>query len=127
MTMTITKKAIATFREMLRLEEGCDCQDGSCKACRAWWDEHRVLHAELGLRPWEYPAVEWPGSECPYPPNSPAAERWEPDLAAQSRWAQLERAAQGRSTTARAAHGAARRAARKAAKRRAKHREPALT
>src|SRR5262245_33695160 len=53
-----SKLALKTFREMLALERQCECSDGKCPACRAWWNQHRILHHELELPPWIYPAVE---------------------------------------------------------------------
>jgi len=84
--------ALATFKEMLQLECECECDDGECEACREWWEKHRVLLHELELPPWSYPAVERPGSPCPYPEGSAQARIWEPDHEAQARWARLEAA-----------------------------------
>jgi hypothetical protein len=78
---------------MLGLENDCSCPDYSCTACKQWWVEHRNLHRELGLTPWQYPAVEAPGTPCPFPPDSPAARDWQPDYEAEARWGQLFQAA----------------------------------
>jgi len=83
------RSAVLIFRRMLRLAADCTCQDHSCTACRQSWVEHRNLHRELELPPWCYPAVERPGTPCPFPPSSSMAKTWEPDVEAQARWGRL--------------------------------------
>jgi hypothetical protein len=39
-------------------------------------DAHSALHDALGLKPWEWPAIEHPDSVCPYPAGSAAARHW---------------------------------------------------
>jgi hypothetical protein len=85
-------RALTTFRQMLKLEAQCDCRTGKCDACREWWDKHRILMRELELPPWCYPAVERPGTPCPFPEGSAMARSWQPDYEAQARWRRLERA-----------------------------------
>jgi hypothetical protein len=84
--------ALTTFKQMLALERQCDCDDGKCIACREWWGRHRILMRELALPPWCYPAVERPGTPCPFPKGSAMAKTWQPDLEAQARWTRLEQA-----------------------------------
>jgi hypothetical protein len=84
--------ALTTFKQMLALERQCDCDDGKCIACREWWGRHRILMRELELPPWCYPAVERPGTPCPFPKGSAMAKSWQPDREAQARWTRLEQA-----------------------------------
>src|SRR5262249_55603802 len=65
-----TAEAIEAFRRMHALESQCTCTadvEESCAACDAWWDHHRVLFHELRLKPWEFPAVQIPGTPPTYP------------------------------------------------------------
>ena len=78
---------------MLRLEADCTCQNHSCTACKQWWVEHRNLHRELELNPWDWPCVERPGTRPPYPKGSPADQTYEPNYEGQARWARFEQAA----------------------------------
>jgi len=77
-----SKLALTTFRQMLKLDAQCDCDDGGCDACRGWWEKHRILMRELELPPWCFPCVERPGS----------AVEGDPDYEAEARWRRLERA-----------------------------------
>lgn len=70
-----SKLALTTFKQMLKLEGQCDCDDRKCIACREWWEKHHILHRELELPPWCYPAVEQPDTPCPFPEGSPMARR----------------------------------------------------
>jgi hypothetical protein len=58
-----------------------------------WWSHHSILVRELRLKPWQWPAVEHPDAQCPYPVGSYAAQHWQPNLKAQARYRELERAA----------------------------------
>jgi hypothetical protein len=88
---------------MRNLETLCSCDpidwEGAywkrqlCPACEVWWEHHSILHDELRLRPWEWPAIETPGALPCYPEGSPAALAWKPDLEAQARYRALEKAA----------------------------------
>ena len=73
---TFSAKALATFREMFKLESECTCTDDAdedfCAACYARWDLEKVLLDELKLKPWQFPAVEIPGTPPIYPKGSPA-------------------------------------------------------
>jgi hypothetical protein len=95
MAETFTPRALGAFHSMLKAEVTCNCEDGlgKCDACMAWWHWHRILHAELGLRPWQYPAIEKPGTASPFPAGSEADQGWSPDFTAQDRWRALRRAA----------------------------------
>jgi hypothetical protein len=96
----ITPLAIAAFQRMQQLEEECTCEEidwggeywkhESCAACEEWWHHHATLHDELKLRPWEWPAVEHPEAESPYPEGSNADRNWKPDLEARERYRLLE-------------------------------------
>ena len=37
------------------------------------------FYRELGQKPWQWPCVEDPRDECPYPKGSVAAEQWRRD------------------------------------------------
>ena len=98
----ITPRAIAAFRKMQRLEMKCTCapdwegkyfEHEQCRACDQWFRQHRILHGELNLQPWQWPAIENPDAVSPYPPGSEAALNDKPDLEAQERCRMLERAA----------------------------------
>jgi hypothetical protein len=55
----ITKLAVDIFDTMDALAQRCTCAPDAtvrCDACEEWWTHHRTLHAELKLRPWEWPA-----------------------------------------------------------------------
>jgi hypothetical protein len=65
---TITPTALAAFRKMQRLERRCTCGDdghGDCPACEEWWRQHSILHGELRLKPWQWPAYLPPGDAEP--------------------------------------------------------------
>jgi len=99
MTKKITPEALTVFRRMQALEEQCTCTEPDwegdlydyefCPACEKWWDEHKRLHALLGMKPWQFPCVENP--DAAYDPNNAAFA--EPDLEAQRRYRELEKAA----------------------------------
>ena len=91
---------------MQALEDACTCPpidwagehwkhrpDRPCVACEEWQRAHNVLHDELGLKPWEWPAVEHPESVCPYPAGSPAAAQWQRDERGVALYRELEEAA----------------------------------
>ncbi len=92
-------KALAAFREMQRLKNQCTCdepdwdgkywQHEECAACAAWSKQHSILWDELNLLPHEWPAVENPDAESPYPPDSYAAQKQRPDFEAQARYRAL--------------------------------------
>ena len=73
---TYSAKALALFREMVKLESQCTCTDDTdedfCAACCARWDLGKVLFDELKLKPWQFPAVEIPGTPPAWPKGSPA-------------------------------------------------------
>ena len=62
----ITPAAVAAFRAMQ-----------AATTAEAYWDAHSVLHRELGLKPWHWPAIEHPDDQCPYPAGSTAAAEWQ--------------------------------------------------
>jgi hypothetical protein len=76
----VTPEALAAFRTMQRLERRCTCKDDNndCPACVQWGEQHSILHSELQLKPWQWPAYEHPDdAELPSPehgdPGGPAA------------------------------------------------------
>ena len=56
-TTVVTPRATELFAAMGKLR--CVCCNGhsSCPACDEWWRLHAELHAELNLKPHEWPAV----------------------------------------------------------------------
>src|SRR5262245_42848165 len=74
---TVTPRAIEAFRKMQHVWQACTCPHRQpCAACEEWWQAHSVLHRELRLPSWWWPAVEPPDAECPYPAGSEAAKWW---------------------------------------------------
>jgi hypothetical protein len=73
----ITAEAVEIFRRMRAVRNGSD----------AWWALHAELHDALGLRPWQWPAIEHPKSKCVYPPSTGGAA-WYPHAVAL--WQELE-------------------------------------
>jgi hypothetical protein len=81
----ITPAAIEAFRRMEAIECTCEPIDWSekywerapCSGCDRWWEHHSTLHGELQLKPWHWPAFEYPEEKCPYPAGSGAAEHWQ--------------------------------------------------
>ena len=61
----ITPAAVEAFKRM-----------EAAKTSDAWWAAHSILHDELQLPPWEWPAFEIPGEHCPYPAGTHAARQW---------------------------------------------------
>jgi hypothetical protein len=87
-TPTVTSRALEIFAEMEKCERarrgaaGCTIDDTGfcleeCKPCAQWRDLCNALHQELGLQPWEWPAV----SHCPFPPGTPPARAWSREIA----------------------------------------------
>ena len=74
----ITPAALAAFRRMQALVSQCTCTPThkDCPACADWWDLHSQLEAELRCKVWQFPAIEHPDDECPYPPGTGAAQWW---------------------------------------------------
>jgi hypothetical protein len=97
-----TSEAIVAFLRMQEVEQQCTCKpidyDGpvrerQCDACLEWWRLHSILHGELRLRPWQWPAIEDPESPNPFPAGSPAAASWSRDETACQRYLELDDAA----------------------------------
>jgi hypothetical protein len=98
----ISDAALDAFQTMQQLEHRCECPErdwagdysnfAECRACDTWWEQHGILHRELRLPPWQYPAVEHPDAENPWPAWANAAARWQPDREAQARYRELEKA-----------------------------------
>jgi hypothetical protein len=98
----ITPLAIRLFTEMAAISCTCAPCDGGdehwerheeCAGCKTWRKLHGLLHQELGCRPWEWPCIRPPETECTYPPDSPADQTWRPEEQAQRLWRILEQAA----------------------------------
>ena len=70
-----TPAALEAFRKMVVLENKCTCTDDGeepCAVCDQWWAQNSILCNELWLKPWQFPAVEAPGTVSPYDRDSPA-------------------------------------------------------
>ena len=101
--LQITPLAISLFTEMAAISCTCAPRDWGgkywvhkqCAGCEKWWELHARLHDELRCRPWEWPCIQSPKAECPYPPGSPAAQSWRPNERAQQMWHALAEAARG--------------------------------
>jgi hypothetical protein len=63
----------------------CKSSDPGCRACAERWRLHGALHSELGMKPWQWPALP----QNPYPPSSAAAKLWQPDPEALALWEAL--------------------------------------
>ena len=61
----ISPEAVGAFKRM-----------EAAKTSDEWWAAHSILHDELKLKPWEWPAFEVPGADCPYPAGTHAARYW---------------------------------------------------
>jgi hypothetical protein len=75
---TVTFAALEAFRKMQRLERRCTCDDDhrECPACEKWWQQHSILHDELRLKPWQWPAYQYPDDTESLPES---AQTFEPD------------------------------------------------
>src|SRR5262245_30492549 len=99
--LQITPLAIRLFTEMAAVSCTCEARDWGgkywehkqCAGCERWWELHAGLYDELRCRPWEWPCIQSPEAECPYPPGSPAAQSWRPNERAQQMWQALAGAA----------------------------------
>jgi hypothetical protein len=83
----ITPLAIRLFTEMAAISCTCAPCDGGdehwgheeCAGCKTWWKLHGRLHQELQCRPWQWPCVQAPETERPYPPGSSTDQNWQPN------------------------------------------------
>jgi hypothetical protein len=98
----ISDAALTAFERLQALELLCSCPPRNghdeywkfepCAACDGWWDEHNILHREIGAKPWEWPCVQSPAVQNPWPEGSYMDSKWEPNVEAQERYRQLEAA-----------------------------------
>ena len=77
----ITPQAIQLFEKLRR-----------CRSDERWSELHARLHDELHCRPWEWPCVEDPHTEYPYPSFTNAHRSWRPNERAQQTWKVLDQA-----------------------------------
>jgi hypothetical protein len=70
----LTAEAIQIFKEMIAID--CTCGGEACPACQKHLELDAALGTELGLKPWQFPALVYPGTE---PGGSPttAGPTWE--------------------------------------------------
>jgi hypothetical protein len=85
-TAMITPTALDAFRRLVALESECVGPPGCepyqrCAACDEWWVQQKIIHDELGLKPWEF-AVEHENTGD-----------WPADEGARARWDAFEEAA----------------------------------
>src|SRR5262249_33621980 len=93
-TQMITPAAIRLFDQIRHVRCTCPPIDWEgeywkgreCPGCKRWWQLHNELHDELGGKPWEWPAIQDPEAQNPYPAKYPAHWSWQPDREAQARW-----------------------------------------
>jgi hypothetical protein len=96
---------VALFQRMQAARFNCTCPEPEpdapywqrpkpCPACDEYWAAHGKLHRALGLPLNEWPAVEYPDAECPYPAGCHAAQDWERRRAARPEAFELYRALQ---------------------------------
>jgi len=93
----ITPAAIRLFEAMRRVRCTCAPIDWNgkywerqqCQGCKRWWSLHSDLCDALGSKPWEWPRVEDPDAQNPYPPGCNAHLTWEPNRRAQAMWLAL--------------------------------------
>jgi hypothetical protein len=88
----ITVKAIRLFEAMRRCR--CTCPEDRelgtrCDGCERWWSLNNDLCDELHTPLWQYPCVQNPLAENPYPLGCAAYKSWKPDREAQATWKAL--------------------------------------
>ena len=95
----IVPEALDIFDAMTKLKctcppvdfEGADREE--CPGCELWSRLHSQLAGLLpGIKPWDWPVIENPQAECPYPEGSYAATHWRPNEKGQQRWRELDAA-----------------------------------
>jgi hypothetical protein len=89
----ITPRSLEAFRRLVALEAACvgppKCEPYKrCAACEAWWVQQKIIHDELGCKPWEM-AVEHANTG-----------EWPADEGARARWRLFEEAAREPKATA---------------------------
>jgi hypothetical protein len=97
-TLQISARAVELFEQVERARRqrrAASCVVGTygycrgeCPACRSWYDLQDELHAELGLKPWQWPCVPI----NPFPPGSPPACDWRPGGDQLALWQLLDQA-----------------------------------
>jgi hypothetical protein len=57
--IVISRRAVALYLRMRRCkcDRSPDCHGCRCAGCKKWWGLHDELHRELGLKPWQWPAI----------------------------------------------------------------------
>jgi hypothetical protein len=81
----ITPAAVAAFERLQRASSSDE-----------WWAAHEVLHDTLHGRTWEWPIVQDPRAQNPFPAGCHAAEQWERERVEKPEpvllWQELEQA-----------------------------------
>jgi hypothetical protein len=95
----IPPDALDLFREMKNVKctfppidwKGRYWERHECPGCERLWSLHsRLAQLMPGIRPWNWPVIQSPRAQCPYPEGSNAAAGWRANEAAQARWSELE-------------------------------------
>ena len=83
----ITPEAIEVFLRMEAAASACTCaprdwegeywKGEPCSACGDWWQAHGRLWVLVGAKLWQFPCIQDPEDECPYPEGSHAAAHWQ--------------------------------------------------
>jgi hypothetical protein len=92
--MRVTPRAIKLFDAMQRCNCTCPERDWGgkyweheqCAGCVKYYALRDKLHDELKLSPWDWPTVQSPTAENPYPPFHAQFPLWKPDHKAVKRW-----------------------------------------
>lgn len=63
-----------------------------CPGCKRWWQLQNQLCDEVRAPIWQYPCIEDPRTQNPYPRNTAAHKSWQPCLEAQALWKTLAQA-----------------------------------
>ena len=64
-----------------------------CDGCKRWWELHRDLHPELGLKPWQWPAFVNPVDDVNWwPEGSHMWGQWVPKEEGRAQWRLLKAA-----------------------------------
>jgi hypothetical protein len=100
-TPRITEEAIRLFVQMESHRLHCHCaprdwnrywEHRPCAQCEMWGKQAR-LHEELGCSPGDWPCLEHPDAQNPWPPDSIRGRQWSPSWDRQEVWWSLYDAA----------------------------------
>ena len=102
---SITPRAIELFKQLKRCR--CSCAPGQrfeCPGCKRREALDEQIGLECGTPVWQYPCLERPGAQNPYPPGHANYQWWqERDRAPEELWEALKCAAAARRASSEAA------------------------